>query len=160
MTRVAGSIVSAFLVLFVVLGTVLPEVSTAAQDAATQSNPCAVPQEVTNSIEETAWLIWIAAHCPVNDNQYPYVVWENWIEQSQLYPSDPSQGLKVPNAGAASAPHQLHHSPLALALHPELTRTVPGLLGAPDMNCNKAQTPPANQPNRVICEEVRENGAT
>ena len=35
-----------------------------------------------------------------------------------------------------------------------------GGLGAPDTNCNKAQTPPPNQPNLVICEEVRENGAT
>ena len=146
MIRVAGSIVLVFLVVFVVLRTAMPEASAA---TAAQPNPCAAPQEVTNSIEETAWLLWIAAHCPVNDNQYPYVVWENWIEQAQLYPSDPSQGLKVPNAGAASAPHQLHHSPLALAINPALTTKVPGLLGAPDMNCNKAQTPPASQPNLV-----------
>src|SRR5438874_787306 len=65
-------------------------------------NPCAVPNEIGDSIEETAWQIWVAATCPVNDTQYPFVVWENWIEQSQLYPSDPSKGLKVPNAGATT----------------------------------------------------------
>jgi hypothetical protein len=58
-------------------------------------------------IEETAWRIWVAATCPVNNNQYPYVVWENWIEQSQLYPDDPSKGLHVPNSGAATTPHIL-----------------------------------------------------
>ena len=79
-----------------------------------QLNPCAVPNEIGPSIEETAWQIWVAATCPVNNNQYPYVVWENWIEQGQLYPADPSQGLKVPNSGAATSVHVLHGSPLAL----------------------------------------------
>ena len=55
-------------------------------------NPCAVPNEIGDSIAETAWQIWVAATCPVNDNQYPFVVCENWIEQSQLYPNDPSEG--------------------------------------------------------------------
>ena len=66
-------------------------------------NPCAVPNEISGSIEETAWQIWVAATCPVNDKQYPFVVWENWIEQSQLYPSDPTKGLKVPNSGASTS---------------------------------------------------------
>jgi len=109
--------------------------------------------------EETAWQIWVAAMCPVNADQYPFVVWENWIEQSQLYPSDPSQGLKVPNSGVSTVTHPLHESPLALALNPSLALKG-GLPGAPDTNCNKAGAPPANQPNLIICEEVRENGAT
>jgi hypothetical protein len=37
---------------------------------------------------------------------------------------------------------------------------VRGLLGAPDQSCNKSAIPPPNQPNLVICEEVRLNGAT
>ena len=45
-------------------------------------NPCAVPNEVGDSFEETAWQIWVSATCPVNADQYPFVVWENWIEQS------------------------------------------------------------------------------
>jgi hypothetical protein len=34
------------------------------------------------------------------------------------------------------------------------------LLGGADQNCNKAAAPPVGQPNLVICEEVRLNGAT
>ena len=135
-------------------------------------NPCAVPNEVTGSFEETAWRIWVAATCPVNASQYPFVVWENWIEQSQLYPADPSKGLKVPNSGAATATHPLHESPLTLAFNPNIGKTS-GLPGAPNTNCNPAAAPP--KPNTpplpsgmcsgatnclYICEEVRENGAT
>jgi hypothetical protein len=59
------------------------------------------PNEVGPSFEETACQIWVAAMCPVNSDQYPFVVWENWIEQAQLYPADPSNGLKVLNSGGA-----------------------------------------------------------
>jgi hypothetical protein len=44
-------------------------------------------------------------HLPVNSDQHPFVVWENWIEQAQLYPANPSQNRKVPNSGASAAPH-------------------------------------------------------
>jgi hypothetical protein len=155
MTRVVVAIAAA-------IATLLSGIAGASAADATGSrpNPCAAPNEIGSSIEETAWQIWVAATCPVNDDQYPFVVWENWIEQAQLYPADPSKGLKVPNAGGPTATHILHESPLALAINPKLRATVPGLLGAPDTNCNKAQTPPPNQPNLIICEEVRENGAT
>jgi hypothetical protein len=124
-----------------------------------QLNPCAAPNAIGASFEETAWQIWVAATCPVNSDQYPFVVWENWIEQAQLYPADPSNGLKVPNSGAATATHILHHSPLTIALSPDLAVKVPGLLGAPDASCNKAKAPPPDQPNLIFCEEVRVNGA-
>jgi hypothetical protein len=68
--------------------------------------------------------------------------------------------LKVPNAGATTPGHIVHESPLALAINQDLRTTVPGPIGQPDTNCNKAQTPLPNQPNLIICEEVRENGAT
>lgn len=124
-------------------------------------NPCAAPNRIMSSIEETAWRLWIAATCPVNQNQYPYVVWENWIEQDQLYPLDPNSGLKLPNAGTSQTTRPtLHASPLTLVKNPNLGSIVPGLLGGADQNCNKAATPPDNQPNLVICEEVREGGAT
>ena len=128
-------------------------------------NPCAVPNEIDTSIEETAWQIWVAATCPVNDTQYPFVVWENWIEQSQLYPADPSKGFKVPNSGASTLTHPVHESPLALAINPALS--IQHLLGAPNTNCNPAGAPPPpntappdNSNPLFICEEVRENGAT
>jgi hypothetical protein len=113
-----------------------------------QLNPCAAPNEVLSSAEETAWGLWIAATCPVNSEQYPFVVWENWIEQQpQLYPPDPFKGLKVPNSGAPTGTHILHHSPLTISLYPDLAVVVPGLLGAPDATCNKAKSPPPSRPN-------------
>jgi hypothetical protein len=132
------------------------------EEKQSRQNPCSPPNRIMSSIEETAWRIWVAATCPVNQNQYPYVVWESWIEQDQLYPLDPANGLKVPNSRAQlnGASHLLHASPLTLAKNPGLTAIVPGLLGAPDQNCNKSGTPPPNQPNLVLCEEVRENGST
>jgi hypothetical protein len=145
-----------------VLSLALAVFGTGLREASAQQNPCAAPNEIGDSIEETAWQLWVAATCPVNNNQYPFVVWENWIEQSQLYPADPGNGLKVPNAGATTPGHIVHESPLALAIDQTLRTKVMGQLGAPDINCNKAGTPPTNppQPNLVICEEVRENGAT
>jgi hypothetical protein len=90
----------------------------------------------------------------VNQHQYPYVVWQNWIEQSQMYPPDPANGLKVPNAEAEahSRTRQFHPSPLTLNTGepPQLT----------DENCTVAKNPPPDNPNLVICEEVRLNGAT
>ncbi|MCI0737216.1 MAG: hypothetical protein L0Y50_13260 [Beijerinckiaceae bacterium] len=133
------------------------------QAKAAPLNPCAAPNQIflNSDISEVAWQLWVAATCPVNQNQYPFVVWENWIEQAQMYPGDPANGLVVPNAQAASTnlPHLLHHSPLTLAKNPSLATVVPGLLGGADQNCNKAHTPPARQPNLIICEEVRLNGA-
>jgi hypothetical protein len=126
-------------------------------------NPCAAPTDITAfSPEEAAWRLWVAATCPVNQNQYPFVVWENWIEQDNMYPLDADAGLKVPNADAQHQNpvlHVLHESPLALIKDPSLALTVPGLLGAADQNCNKSGSPPPGQEGLVICEEVRENGA-
>jgi hypothetical protein len=125
-------------------------------------NPCAPPGSVSADISQTAWQLWVAATCPVNAAQYPFVVWQNWIEQAQQYPTDPSLGLEVPNAKAATTTdlHVLHGSPLTLIKNPALGSVIPGLLGGADQNCNKAATPPAGQPNLVICEEVRLNGGT
>jgi len=123
---------------------------------------CSPPNRALPSVEETAWRLWVAATCPVNENQYPYVVWENWIEQDQLYPLGPANGLEVPNSLTPSngAGHLLHASPLTLVKNSGLGAVVRGRLGAPDQSCNKSANPPPNQPNLVICEEVRLNGAT
>ena len=56
-----------------------------------QLNPCAVPNEVGASFEEAAWQIFVAATCPVNNDQYPFVVWENWIEQAGCTRPTPSR---------------------------------------------------------------------
>jgi hypothetical protein len=127
-----------------------------------RENPCTPPDRITGSIEETAWRLWVASTCPVNQTVYPYVVWENWIEQAQMYPLNPANVLQIPASLApqSSAPRLLHASPLALVKNPGIGATVPGLLGAADQNCNAAQAPPDNQKNLIICEEVRLNGAT
>ena len=127
-----------------------------------RENPCAAPNEITGPIAETAWRIWVAAACPVNQNEYPFVVWENWLEQAQMYPLNPAKVLKVPNslAKTTASPRLLHASPLALVKNPGLGITVPGLLGGADQNCNAASIPPKDQPKLVICEEVREGGST
>jgi hypothetical protein len=158
----AGLATALFLTLGIGAGAGLPVgVSVAQADDSTQ-NPCAPPSQISPTIEQTAWQLWVAATCPVNQSKYPYVVWENWIEQAQMYPTDPSKGLVVPNAAASSGEtmHQLHGSPLALIKNPKLLKVVPGLLGGANENCNKASTPPTGQPNLMICEEVRLNGLT
>jgi hypothetical protein len=164
MRRIAAAIAATLLPVIAVFTSDIT-LAIADDNARAQLNPCAVPNEIVGSFEETAWRIWVAATCPVNNNQYPYVVWENWIEQGQLYPTDPSQGLKVPNSGATTAVHVLHPSPLTLFRHPESLQQ--GLLGAPNTNCNAANAPPPpntappdNSNPLTICEEVREGGAT
>lgn len=79
-----------------------------------------------------------------------------------MYPTDPENGLKVPNslAQATSGNRILHASLFTVARDGSLAITLPGLLGGADQNCNKAGDPPPNQPNLVICEEVRLNGST
>ena len=139
----------------------LSDVEAKASGSGKPQSPCSPPTKITSTLEETAWRLWVAATCPVNVDQYPYVVWENWIEQDQMFPADPSNGLKVPNSLAQASPsHLLHASPLALTKNPGLTAVLPGLLGGADQNCNKSGAPPLNQPNLTICEEVRLNGAT
>ena len=102
MRRIAAVIAATFLSVATVFTTDIT-LARADDDGRAQLNPCAVPNEIVGSFQETGWRIWVAATCPVNSNQYPYVVWENWIEQGQLYPTDPSQGLKVPNSGVTTA---------------------------------------------------------
>jgi hypothetical protein len=125
------------------------------------SGPCSPPDRIVGSLEETAWRLWVASTCPVNQSVYPYVVWENWIEQAQMYPLNPANVLQIPAALApsTSASRSLQPSQLAIAKNPGLLTMVPGLLGAANQNCNTAQAPPQNQPKLIICEEARLNGS-
>jgi hypothetical protein len=110
---------------------------------------CQPPAAVMGSPAETAWRIWVAATCPVNSVQYPYVVWENWLEQYQMYPANPALGLTVPNAGATVTPHLLHGSPLGF---------LNGLPSDPSTGCTITTNPNNPTQQLVICEEVRLNG--
>lgn len=147
--KLAGFIAMALVTMVIAQG-FLPGISSPAI-AASASDACTPPTGIVGSIEETAWHLLVAATCPVNSNRYPYVVWENWIEQAQLYPSNPNNGLMVPNSGGVNPTHLLHGSPLAF---------VNGAEPGPDTNCNQAVIPPSNNPNLVVCEEVRINGAS
>jgi len=77
MKRIAAAIAAAILPLVgsfcLFVGSFCLSVSPAAADEGygKQLNPCAVPNEIVNSPEETAWRIWVAATCPVNSSQYP-----------------------------------------------------------------------------------------
>lgn len=126
-----------------------------------QSDPCTPPNGITGSIEETAWRLFVASTCPVNQSVYPFVTWEDWIEQAQMYPPNPANVLQIPAslASSSSSPHTLHASPLALLKNPGSQAIVPGLLGGADQNCNAAAAPPDNQKGLIICEEVRLNGS-
>ena len=145
------------LMLAVMLGFVAPVMmSTLSVAESPPSDPCTPPNAVVGSPEATAWRVFVAATCPVNQNQYPFVVWENWVEQTQSYPLNPTKGLSIPNslANEIKKLHRLHGSPLTKGIERHN-----GKHATPDGQCDPASTPPSIDPKRVICEEVRINGA-
>ncbi len=90
--------------------------------------------------------MFVAANCPGTGSQ---VVWESWIEQSELYPAGPA-------LAAGQAPPRLQGSPLARAL--QLRRGLAPAALAPSTECNNMNGPPANViKNATICEEVHIN---
>lgn len=117
--------------------------------ASAQSSACAFPTAPAATTEETAWRLFIAANCPGSGTK---VVWENWIEQSQLYPAS-AGGVAALNARPAK---RLHGSPLARALSGQL-RGLRALL-TPSTDCDNMRGPPSNViKNAKICEEARLN---
>jgi hypothetical protein len=122
------------------------------QASAQSSNPaCTPPMQVAGSMEQTAWELFVAATCPVDNSKYPYVTWEKWIEQSQLY---------APPGAAALAPNQrprFHMSPLARILQEKERgkNAVPTEKLIPEIaneDCNHK-----TWSKRTICEEARLN---
>jgi len=115
-------------------------------------NPCTPPTQMAATPEQTAWQLFVAATCPVNSNKYPYVVWENWIEQTDLY-----SGKKLTSQASATAQHRFHGSPLAAARrtrgsHQTALTAGKGALQLANQNCNSKTAS-----GRTICEEVRIN---
>lgn len=113
------------------------------------SAACTPPTVVGSSPEQTAWQLFVAATCPVNSNKYPYVTWQNWIEQEQLY--TPSGEIKALAEGERP---RFHMSPLARIMQ---ERRAPkgkkkGLPQVANQDCN-SQT----WSKRTICEEARLN---
>jgi hypothetical protein len=115
------------------------------------ASACTFPTTMASTPEQTAWQLFVAASCPTSKNQ---VVWENWIEQLNMYPASGKVG-----AMNRAAPHKrLHGSPLTHAVAAKLAAVrgdaIPEL--APDSECNAMNGPPKNVvPGATICEEAR-----
>ena len=119
----------------------------AASASPAASPGCAFPTQMSATPEQTAWQLFVAASCPTTKNQ---VVWENWIEQSKMYPASGKTGA---NVREAAPPKRLHGSPLTFALNAKK-------LGArleltPNEACNAMGGPPSNVvKGATICEEA------
>jgi len=107
---------------------------------------CTFPTKVASTPEETAWQLFVAASCPTSKNQ---VVWENWIEQSNLYPASGKAGALEAHA----AHKRLHGSPLTRALAKKHGMNMELV---PSSECNAMGGPPPNViSGATICEEAR-----
>ena len=149
------------IVLLTLARAVIPRTALAGGRHDSGLNPCAPPNEILSSIEETAWRIWVAATCPVNATSIRSSSGRtgsssrNYIRRSVAR----AQGAEFRRADGR---HPLHESPLALAINPGLGE-VRGAGGAGhqlQQGARRHRPTPPPAPNLVICEEVRENGAT
>jgi hypothetical protein len=119
------------------------------------SDACTAPLQVASTNEETAWRLFVAATCPVNNDKYPFVVWENWIEQTQVY--TPTGSLLALEVGQRP---RFHMSPLARFLREQKKKKGPL---KPQLLLPEAATQDCNSDTwskRTICEETRLNPET
>jgi len=120
-----------------------------AAQAASAPNPCAFPTAPSATLEETAWRLFVAANCPANSGK---VVWENWVEQSQLYPAVSGATAQL----SETLPRRLHGSPLAMVLAKKGRNA--RLTLVPSAECNAMNGPPKNViAGATICEEAHLN---
>lgn len=114
--------------------------------AAAQPAPCAFPAQMGSMTPaEAAWRIFVALQCPVTSNQYPYVTWETWIDQTAMYPQHPDPNNPPAWPSAPAAPRRFHRSVLDV----RRAQSQPMV-----QNCTVSQLS-----GRTICEEVRLNRA-
>lgn len=112
-------------------------------------DPCTFPMQVSSSMEETAWRLFVAASCPVYQKQYPYVAWENWLDQYQVYPANGLQsGQSI--ALLTTVKERFHISPLQqlMIAHAKGMTTIPE-------GANEGCGPATAAPHRILCEETR-----
>jgi hypothetical protein len=118
--------------------------------ASAQASACAFPTAPAATPEQTAWQLFVAANCPGNTGK---VVWEEWVEQLQLYPACPTCNEI---ASVRQMRKRLHGSPLAEILRRGgAPNAAPAL--APSSECGTMNGPPPNVIAQVICEEARLN---
>jgi len=114
--------------------------------------PCDAPDSASTTPEETAWRLFVYAACPVNANSYPYVKWETWSEQFQLYRAN------APLLAAQQRP-RFHGSPLrafvkfrdAASKFRQPNMTLQDFLKSAAQGCEEHTS------GRTICEETRIN---
>jgi hypothetical protein len=118
--------------------------------ASAQGAACAFPTAAAATPEQTAWQIFVAANCPTESGK---VVWEEWVEQLQLYQSCPNCAEV---ASLDRIPKRLHGSPLATVLRLRPANLAAAL--AANTACNPMGAPPPNVvQGATICEEARLN---
>lgn len=132
-----------------------PQPDSAAKVTATATDACAFPTTPAATLEQTAWELFVAANCPSNNSK---VVWENWVEQLQLYPASGAVGA----SSETNTPpvKRLHASPLAAAEARHRRGAIRSLV--PSTGCQAMTQKKAIRPSNVtkdaqVCEEVHLN---
>ncbi len=124
---------------------------------------CTLPTKPAATQEETAWQLFVAAHCTVSTPAGPKLNWETWTEQTcWLNPSAP--GCKT---GEEKKRFSHAISLLATRGKPAKPAGTGGLPGCQAMTTQSSQTPKSLLPfvpgnlgaNPQFCEEVYVNAA-
>src|SRR5262249_14853915 len=107
---------------------------------------CMTPTTMAATPEETAWRLFVASTCPVGTS-YPYVAWEKWIEQNQLYQAQ------------QAAPHLAEAKTIPGRFSPSVLASSRKKKGG-GLKLESAATGCNSSPSifgRILCEEVRIN---
>ncbi len=56
---------------------------------------CSFPTQMASTPEQTAWQIFVAASCTAG-TQYPFVVWETWPNQTDVYQTSAAAAAGAP----------------------------------------------------------------
>lgn len=113
------------------------------------SAACTFPTIALANVEQTAWRLFVAANCPSNGGK---VVWENWIEQNDLYTKPGARAALLSEPG-----RRLHGSPLAERLEAQKRGAM--MMLVPSTDCGSMRGPPPNVVATKICEEAHLNPA-
>lgn len=127
---------------------------------------CSLPLKPASTQEETAWQLFVAAHCTVNTPAGQKLNWETWTEQTcWLNPAAPGcksgeEKKRFSHAISLLATRGKLHAPAANA-------AASGLPGCQAMTTKSSQTPKSLLPfvpgnlgaNPQFCEEVYVNAA-
>jgi hypothetical protein len=119
---------------------------------------CQFPTQPAATPEQTAWQIFVAAACATGSNKYPFLTWESWPNQNDVYPSFSVQF--APGAKPQDVKRRFTPSQLAVGLQKKPRIVTEG----PNTGCTVAgeyQGPPPGPPSgRTICEQVTMNTIT